>query len=1160
MKFYADLHIHSHYSRATSRNLNLEHLHKWAQLKGIHLVGTGDFVHPGWLAELQEKLEPAPEEGLFRLKPEFARTTQDQVPPACRAEVRFLLSVEISNIYKRLDSVRKVHNLVFAPSFEVAGKIQARLERIGNIRSDGRPILGLDSRDLLELTLEAGPMAFLVPAHIWTPWFSALGSKSGFDRMADCFGDLTSHIFAAETGLSSDPPMNWRLSQLDPYILISNSDAHSPANLGREANLFDADFSYPGVYNALADPDNPGLLATIEFFPEEGKYHFDGHRACKMRLHPSESRDHDGRCPVCGKPVTVGVLARVETLADRAGDAAKPPRARPYTNLIPLAEVIADAVGRGAKTKTVQQLLHRLLGVLGNELFILQDAPIADIEKAAGALIAEGIRRMRDGEVHIKAGYDGEYGTIQLFAPDERKAGRRQISLLPEVPRQQPSAPPARQKGKENPLRFLPGTLPDDTLVAAGTLPQRHVAAFAALMTDHASSRSAPVAVADLQLGKNLPDDLNAAQWRAVTHSGGHLLIVAGPGTGKTHTLTHRIAHFVHCFAAPEDILAITFTNKAAEEMQQRLQRRLQDDAAALTIGTFHSFCLNLLRGHSSRTGLPRDFRLANDTDIEAIVQELWPETSAAQRRRQLDEAARWKAGGLLETPPPAISAYNEALRRRGLLDFDDLLTEALRLIAGDDTVRRHLHALYRYIFVDEYQDINPAQHALLKLLVHERCWLTAIGDPNQAIYGFRGADVGCFDNFADDFPGAHLLYLADNYRSAKNILSASSQIISRAKHRDGATAARLPAPTAKIAASGRLLIHETASENAEAEYVVHQIEKLVGGTSMFSQDSGRVGSAASADYTFGDIAVLYRLKTQRQALEQALQRSGIPYQLAGDTPLIASPSVVELLTLLELADGRNVEIAHLRRLLLLAAPGIGEKAAGRIAGALQPAGTPSKEVDLASLQDVLPSALRKPAIAAGERFLLMLRETSSRLSNNGLLPALQHLLLEPVWQQRLATHPGLQPVWQRLIAIARLRQSGVADFVDYISLQGDHDVLEPRAEKVCLLTLHAAKGLEFPVVFITGCEKSLLPLALPGYEIDVAEERRLFYVGMTRAREQLYLLRSRRRTIYGKSLDGAPSPFLADIEEALKEYEAAAPGKRRKRPPVAVDQLDLFA
>ena len=345
MKLVADLHIHSHFSRATSANLTFEHLTRWAQLKGIQVVGTGDIAHPGWLAEMREKLAPA-EDGLYRLRADLAAAVERDVPPACHAPVRFILGGEISNIYKRGDRTRKVHNIVFAPFFDAVEQLQARLERIGNIRSDGRPILGLDSCDLLEIVLETDPRCHLIPAHIWTPWFSLLGSKSGFDSVEECFADLTPHIFALETGLSSDPPMNWRVSSLDRYTLVSNSDAHSPEKLGREANLFDCELAYGAMFDALhgrdeASSDKPGfskkpglseegarrnaspLRGTIEFFPEEGKYHFDGHRACNIVWDPSATRAHGGLCPLCGKPVTVGVMHRVEALA--AG-----------TNVIPL--------------------------------------------------------------------------------------------------------------------------------------------------------------------------------------------------------------------------------------------------------------------------------------------------------------------------------------------------------------------------------------------------------------------------------------------------------------------------------------------------------------------------------------------------------------------------------------------------------------------------------------------------------------------------------------------------------------------------------------------------------------------------------------------------------------------------------------------------------
>ena len=428
MRFYADLHIHSHFSRATSKNLDLEHLYLWAQYKGIHVVGTGDCVHPGWMKELEEKLEPA-EEGFFKLKDKFAKPMDAQVPPACRASVRFMLTVEISNIYKRLERVRKVHNLIWFPSFDAAKKVQAKLGAIGNIKSDGRPILGLDSRDLLEIALEADQDNIFVPAHIWTPWFSALGSMGGFDRMEDCFADLTDHIFAVETGLSSDPLMNWRLKQLDPFILVSNSDAHSPPKLGREANIFDAEFSYRGILNALKDPKDKGLVGTLEFFPEEGKYHYDGHRACQTRLHPKETIAHKGLCPVCGKPVTVGVMARVEELADRP-EGEKSPRWRPYTSLIPLPELIAEAKDVGPSSKQVQEIFMNMLAKLGSEFHILMDVPVEVIKGSAGDIVAEGIARMRQGKVEIAAGYDGEFGTIKIFSDKERQRIDRQLALF----------------------------------------------------------------------------------------------------------------------------------------------------------------------------------------------------------------------------------------------------------------------------------------------------------------------------------------------------------------------------------------------------------------------------------------------------------------------------------------------------------------------------------------------------------------------------------------------------------------------------------------------------------------------------------------------------------------------------------------------------------
>ena len=351
--------------------MNLEQLYKWAQIKGITVVGSGDISHPGWLDEIKTKLEPA-EEGLFQLKNEYAQKLQQEIPKSCTGKVRFILSGEISNIYKKDDQVRKNHNVVFFPLIEVAESFQKALEKIGNIRSDGRPILGLDAKNLLEMVLESHDLSFLIPAHIWTPWFSVLCSQSGFDSIEDCFDDLTPHIFALETGLSSDPPMNWRLSILDRFTLVSNSDAHSPSKLGREANLFNCELTYTSMLDAMKSGDSERFLGTIEFFPEEGKYHADGHRKCSQRLTPSETIANKMNCPVCGKKVTVGVLYRVEELADRA-EGSKHDNIKPFHSIVPLPEILAEIYDVGPNTKTVSKKSDMLLKRIGSELDILSE-------------------------------------------------------------------------------------------------------------------------------------------------------------------------------------------------------------------------------------------------------------------------------------------------------------------------------------------------------------------------------------------------------------------------------------------------------------------------------------------------------------------------------------------------------------------------------------------------------------------------------------------------------------------------------------------------------------------------------------------------------------------------------------------------------------------
>ncbi|HEX3731347.1 MAG TPA: UvrD-helicase domain-containing protein, partial [Mycobacteriales bacterium] len=520
-RFYADLHIHSKYSRACSRDCNLENLAWWAQRKGVTLVGTGDFTHPAWFDHLRQTLVPA-EPGLYRLNDELNRDIERRTPPECRAPVRFMLSVEISTIYKQGDKTRKVHHLVYLPDLEAAARFNRVLAGIGNIASDGRPILGLNSRDLLEIALETSPDGYLIPAHIWTPWFAALGSKSGFDAIADCYGDLADHVFAVETGLSSDPAMNWRVSSLDRYTLVSNSDAHSPPALAREATTFATELDYFRIADALRR--NDGGVGTVEFFPEEGKYHLDGHRACRTRLSPGETKHSGGLCPVCGKPVTVGVLHRIDDLADRP-EGEHPARAGQFTNLIPLPEIIGEIVGKGPKTKTVTREIDRLVAALGPELGLLTEVPVDRIAKVGGELAGEAISRLRRGEVIRQSGYDGEYGVIRLFEPNELDSG-----ALFDVP----AMPTANAMETEV---ADASTTPSSPAFCEETSP-----AFS-----HKRSEGVSEPKPDLRSG------LDPEQLAAVESEAKQLVIVAGPGTGKTRTLTHRIAHLIQRREVPPE-------------------------------------------------------------------------------------------------------------------------------------------------------------------------------------------------------------------------------------------------------------------------------------------------------------------------------------------------------------------------------------------------------------------------------------------------------------------------------------------------------------------------------------------------------------------------------------------------------------------------------
>jgi uncharacterized protein (TIGR00375 family) len=425
-----DLHVHSHYSRATSKSCNFEGLYRWGKLKGIHVIGTGDFTHPAWFAEMREQLEPA-EPGLFRLKPDIAAEIDKTLPPSVRGNpIRFVPSVEIATIYKKGEHVRKLHQLVVLPSFKAVSELNARLERIGNLHADGRPILGLDSKELLRHALESDPDALYIPAHIWTPWFGMFGSKSGFDSITEAYEELAPHIKAIETGLSSDPHMNWRVNHLDGVAITSHSDAHSPQKLGREATVVRTSLSFDDIIGAIKSNDER-LRGTIEFFPEEGKYHLDGHRICNVRFTPAETKAHGGICPVCGKPLVVGVHNRLEELAARP-HGHQPKNTKRVEYIIPLAEILAELNNtKSASGKAVTAQYHEVIDRLGDEFNVLRTAPVEAIEAAGFPLLALAITRLRAGDVVRDPGYDGLYGTIKVFKDtEERAATVNQLSLL----------------------------------------------------------------------------------------------------------------------------------------------------------------------------------------------------------------------------------------------------------------------------------------------------------------------------------------------------------------------------------------------------------------------------------------------------------------------------------------------------------------------------------------------------------------------------------------------------------------------------------------------------------------------------------------------------------------------------------------------------------
>ncbi len=1090
--YIADLHIHSLYSRATSKASTLHGLAAWAAIKGIDVVGTGDFTHPGWFALLTENLEQA-EPGFFRLKqpPSFEKLAPI-LPPGVQPDtsgIRFVLSSEISSIYKRGGKVRKVHNILFAPDFKSVRKINTTLAGIGNLESDGRPILGLDSKILLEILLENAPQGFLVPAHIWTPWFSLFGSKSGFDAIEECFGDLSEQIFALETGLSSDPEMNRCISALDRFSLISNSDCHSPSKLGREANIFNGAFDFFSMQEAIRDPvDKSGhqnFTATIEFYPEEGKYHCDGHRKCGVCFKPDQTVKEKGICPQCGRPLTIGVLYRVMELADRSTPV-YPDGSPAVHSLVPLPELLGELFNCGAATKKVAGVYGKLINEFGSEFNLLLNTPIPDI-KSASPMLGEAIDRVRENRVIRKPGFDGEFGVIKVFSDEERIGFGGQLNLFGVTPTK-----PRKTKGKKTPVRIK--------------------------QTTRKTFR---------QLKK-----LNPEQQAAVDSAAARIIVKAGPGTGKTHTLVQRVNRLLAQQQSP--ITVITFTNKAAEEIRQRLAK-MGSSNQPFRVDTFHGYCLHWLRRHDP------DLRVAGPEMRSRMFERVYPRIKNVQRKKMQREAALFLSDQpqLPETFPGSLQPFFNSLRQHNLLDLDEVVPACTTLIHDDPSFADEMRAATGHLLVDEFQDLNAGQYELVRLLA-KSCSIFAIGDPDQAIYGFRGSRPAWFYRFIEEQkPEVHSL--VTNYRSGSIILKAASRVIA-ANH--GLETSRV---TVAAGTNRGVIYHYLAADaGAEARFIADQVQQLIGGTSHREID--RLGSSGGKGLALSDIAILYRTGRQATVIAEAMAKRSIPCQVVDIQPFYQTGDAKIIYFWILLAAGM-IDKAELL-FLFSREQGIGVQGLSGLEKILADnSSTPM--ADLADKPSLLPTRIRKKVAGFTELGVQLVRT-----ANRETVAACIDVLLDRY---------GMDKDNPDLIRMGQLAASAVSlqSFADHLRKYQDAVIYDERAEAVLLATLHASKGLEFKAVFLVGCEEGLLPLSPRtrlAPEVDkehVQEERRLFFVGMTRAARVLYLSGATER--YGFELSGkrTPSRFLAEIPEELLSSPLVRTPKRRKK--TSTKQLRLF-
>ena len=1046
-QFRADLHIHSRFSRATSKKLTPRNLAAWGQVKGLDVLGTGDCTHPEWLDELEEQLELEESSGLYCLKNN--KGLEAEIPHLEKplgGKTRFMLQGEISSIYKRGGKTRKVHNLVYMPTLEAARSFSQKLGEVGNITSDGRPILGLDSRNVLEMVLETHPQAFLIPAHIWTPWFSLFGSKSGFDSIEECYGDLASEIFALETGLSSDPEMNWMLSALDRYRLVSNSDAHSGDKLARECNLFSGEISYEGMYRSLrGEALGHKFLGTLEFFPEEGKYHLDGHRKCGVVMEPREALARDNKCPVCGKPLTIGVLHRVLELADR--EAPVQPHNQPgFASLVPLPEILSEVLDVGPKSKKVSTQYARAIAQFGSELSILQEVPEEDLRKF-NPLLAEGVGRMRRGEVLRNPGFDGEFGVVRVFSEKERREFTQGATLVDIDFSKKPAA--AKGLTKEE---------------AASQVPQFDIALAK-------QKEEQPKAIV-----------YNHAQKHALEAGPGPVLVLAGPGTGKTRTLVGRTTRLIEQGENPRHILALTFTRRAAREMDERLVDALGQKQGLPRADTLHAIAFEYWQTSYdnaptllSEEGARRVFAEANPSASSQQLRDAWESVNLCRERMQSCDMDH----------QPMYANYEQLKDSWNLADYTDLLEFWLEQLGNGLYI-----CPWTQVLVDEIQDLSPLQLALVRKLVPAGGQgFFGIGDPDQSIYGFRGAHGNVLQFLQDAWSELQVIRLTDNYRSAQRILDFSTELM-----KGHAVSGALTAHGNKQA---DITLFEAPTSDGEASWICDRIRELLGATSHTISDNTEKGRL-DGELSPGDIAVLVRFKGLIPTIKRTISRMGIPCSAPEEEAFWVEPRVQKILD----AVGRFLGIS----------------------------GTPDD--DALSCPDSI--------LAKGPSGIAAYLDD---------IPPFDRLFWQSSAFKQLVKAYKEHDGWSGLLNWVNLQSE--LELVRRKSEKVQ--IMTLHASKGLEFKAVFLPGLEDGILPFAGGRVLAGKLDKPEWMVDehmdVDEERRLLFVALTRAEEALYLSRAAKRTLYGKEVRLKASRFMQALPlETVKRSTLKAHTKRKEQ------------